>query len=817
MALVQELVHLHGGSIQVESQPGMGTTFTITIPLGMAHLPADHVHASQTQVSTTLGAAPFLEEAQRWLPADESTNTLEQDWLTPESSASSILSPSPFTTREAGESPQRRARILLADDNADLRDYLTRLLSGRYEVEAVGDGAAALQAARRHPPDLVLSDVMMPELDGFGLLRALRADPRTRAVPVILLSARAGEEATIEGLQAGANDYLIKPFSAREVLARIASQLEIARLRQETTVRAGELEAVFEAMTAGIDIVDARGIIHRMNQAGYQLAGLNTPELVEGYFTKTPGERAQMLAMRDEHGRPLPPKRAPAARVVRGETLAGSTAMDVQVHTLDGREREWEFSGAPIRDGAGVIRGGVVMFHDVTERRALARRTADSLAALLKMAQTLVEEIGSDHQAIGNDTEVLPRIVRLIQRVMDSQYTAAALVTPESGTVSPLAVVGVAPEVETRWWRALSGGNITDFLPLEMAKRLYAGEMLTLDLANQPPIPGLDYLGVQQVIAVGVWVNPQQICLLGVEIRNRQTFTAAEKELMQAATQLMALVLERRLLLHERAAADARALASEEAARRMDEFLGIASHELRTPLTSIIVGVQTSERQLRQLLENPESSLPEQARGRLERTHNIAVRLTHQLKRVDRLVGDLLDVTRITAGKLDMRLEPCDLREIVREVVEAQRAIWPERTITLALPSKTAVPLIADADRLGQVVTNYLTNALKYSDPEQPVAVQLTVQKGKARVTVRDHGPGLPADQLAKVFERFYRVPGVEQRSGSGVGLGLGLYICQTIIRRHGGQVSAESVVGKGSTFSFTLPLPETTPPAPLP
>jgi signal transduction histidine kinase len=129
-----------------------------------------------------------------------------------------------------------RARILWADDNSDMRDYVRRLLASRYDVIAVPDGLAALDRARAEPPDLVLSDVMMPGLDGFGLLRELRADPATRTVPVILLSARAGEESAVEGLAAGADDYLVKPFAARELLARVRTHLELSRLRRESAL-----------------------------------------------------------------------------------------------------------------------------------------------------------------------------------------------------------------------------------------------------------------------------------------------------------------------------------------------------------------------------------------------------------------------------------------------------------------------------------------------------------------------------------------------------------------------------------------------------
>jgi signal transduction histidine kinase len=231
LALVRELCRLHGGSIRVESQLGRGSLFTVSIPLGAAHLPAARISAPATVASTALGAAPFVEEALRWLPAPAEDGRPAEPLAS--DGAEEAHQPPPAAQ------PERGARILVADDNADLREYLTRLLAPPYQVEAVSDGVAALAAVRAAPPDLVLSDVMMPRLDGFGLLRALREDPATRALPVILLSARAGDESRIEGLEAGADDYLLKPFGARELLARVGGALALAaeRSRAEAALR----------------------------------------------------------------------------------------------------------------------------------------------------------------------------------------------------------------------------------------------------------------------------------------------------------------------------------------------------------------------------------------------------------------------------------------------------------------------------------------------------------------------------------------------------------------------------------------------------
>lgn len=222
LALVHELVKIHGGSMRAESALGRGTTFLVSIPLGQAHLAAEQVGGERSLASTATGANPFVEEALRWLPDDDSPAKealpLEGDLLPV---------PCPPSAPGAG-----RRRVLVADDNADMRQYLSRLLSERYDVISVADGTLALDAVREQAPDLVLSDIMMPNLDGFGLLQALRSSSETSTIPVILLSARAGEESRVEGMDAGADDYLVKPFSARELLARVQNHLELSRVRR---------------------------------------------------------------------------------------------------------------------------------------------------------------------------------------------------------------------------------------------------------------------------------------------------------------------------------------------------------------------------------------------------------------------------------------------------------------------------------------------------------------------------------------------------------------------------------------------------------
>ena len=232
LALVQELVKLHGGTISADSEVGRGTNFTVQIPLGTAHLPKDRRGVERSLAPTSIKADAYVQEALRWLPDTPAS-------VEPLDAGAS----EPYTL-------DKGSRILVADDNADMRAYVRGLLGNKVEVETVADGEAALDAMHRRRPDLVLADVMMPRLDGFGLLKAIRADENLRDIPVIMVSARAGEESKIEGLDAGADDYLVKPFSGRELLARISTNLALHRVRREAGEKLRESEGMLRLLLA---------------------------------------------------------------------------------------------------------------------------------------------------------------------------------------------------------------------------------------------------------------------------------------------------------------------------------------------------------------------------------------------------------------------------------------------------------------------------------------------------------------------------------------------------------------------------------------
>jgi len=275
LSLVYELVKLHAGTVRVTSTPGQGSAFTISLPLGSAHLPAERIAAERTLPSTAVSTSTYMEEALQMLAGQRTISGLLVDIPSTAERRQSFPSRTP-----ADKGEQRlMARILFADDNADMRAYVSRLLGPYYDVLTAADGQAALAAVQESHPDLVLADVMMPGMDGFELLRVLRSDAATNRIPVILLSARAGEEAQIEGIAAGADDYLVKPFSSRELLARVEARLEIARLRKEAEER---FRTLADNISQFVWMADETGWIFWYNKRWYDYTGTSLQD-VQGW------------------------------------------------------------------------------------------------------------------------------------------------------------------------------------------------------------------------------------------------------------------------------------------------------------------------------------------------------------------------------------------------------------------------------------------------------------------------------------------------------------------------------------------------------
>jgi PAS domain S-box-containing protein len=575
---------LNHGRIEVESRLGEGTRFTLRLPLGHAHLPAEQVrHEPAEPAAAGRAASAYVREALRWLPdAEPGLDT----------------APAPGADVGGRYRATLGARIVVADDNADMRQYLRSLLSPYYRVEEAADGEQALAALRRERPALLLSDVMMPRLDGFGLLATLRADAALNTLPVILLSARAGEEARIEGLGAGADDYLIKPFTARELLARVSALIEL-----DLTRRSGE----------------------------------------------------QQLRLFLAH-----------ARMFTWE-------LDLATRRLTVSENAADVLGARLQD----LEQGFALVHpdDVGEIRASIERAARECGGF-----TLEQ-----------------RIVR-----------------PDTG--------------EVRWLETRAQALCND-----------AGEAIRIS---------------------------------GI------SFDMTERKRMEQALR--------------------------ESDRRKDEFLAMLAHELRNPLAPIR---NAGELLLRR---TPAAAAERRAVEIIDR----------QVRQMTRMVDDLLDVSRITHGRIELERQPVELGAVVAAAVEAVAPAMLERRHRLSVVPGPALTVKGDAARLQQCLVNLLSNAAKYTDAGGDVRVELLRDGGEAVLRVQDSGAGIAPDMLPVVFDLFVQSARTLDRAQGG--LGLGLSIVRRLVEMHGGRVAAHSAgIGQGSTFEMRLPLshPSTAvaPPPPSP
>jgi len=686
----------------------------------------------------------------------------------------------------------------------------------------LGHGFAGRIAARREPlivDDPSRADIITPLLR--EKLRSLLGVPLLvddRVIGVIHVGTLSPRQFT------GEDVHLLQRAADRIALAVDHARLYEAeqRARTDALARAKQLEATFEAIVDGVIVYDSEGRIQQMNSTAREILAINSQP---DYTRHLLDDRISLLRERlfpfevlDEHGMPLPEEQWPVFRILKGEMLKGTDAVDIRSRVLSGREIQLSITGSPVFGKNGDIVGAVTIMRDVTERRQLERRTHEALKALLAMAEALVlvpdnaaevqtQSLLAQKKTVVEST-VARRLAELTRDVLNCQRVGITTIESETTILRAVAIVGLSPEQEVQWWaeQQQQESRLSDSRNPELISRLRANEVLQLDMTQPPYNDQPNAYGLQTLLIAPMCVGDQLVGMLSLDHGGiKHEYTQEEMALAGAVAKLAGFVIERERLLREREEARANEIALRESNRRMDEFLGIACHELKTPLAAIKGNVQLAGRRLQRLAGDQKTQSDQLLPDLLENANR-------QTDRLDRLVTDLLDVSRIQVGKLEMRSEACDLATIVQETVQEQRMINPRRSILLEGPIEEPVPIRADADRIGQVISNYLSNALKYSSGEKAVTVSLAREGPVARVSVRDDGPGLPPAERERIWERFHRARGVEVQTGSGVGLGLGLYISKTIIAWHGGHVGVESTPGHGATFWFTLPLAQQQP-----
>ncbi|MEH2047232.1 ATP-binding protein [Nostoc sp.] len=727
LSLVQELVQMHGGTVDVTSLLGAGSCFTVSIPTGYAHLPPDRISAPRTLASTALGATPYLEEALRWLPEDagEQGSILRLRSVTGGAGEKEVFSPLPLCPSAPS------ARILLADDNSDMRDYVKRLLSQQYEVESVPDGLAALDSARGHVPDLVITDVMMPGLDGFGLLQALRADPQTQKVPIILLSARAGEEARVEGLEAGADDYLIKPFSARELLARVEAALKMARLRQEAMEREQGLrieaevaKAHLETVIAGIQdqffVLDREWRYTFVNQRVVEIVGIPKEELLGKIVWEVFPDVVKSEFDTQVH-----------------RAIAQHTVVQFE-YFYPAWQRWFENRIYPFAEGVSIF------VTDISDRKQAEKALRESEEKFRNMADN------APFMVWVTDTNSYCTYLSQSWYDFTGQSEEMGLGFGRLNAVHP-------EDYNDARNVFLEANRSYSAFRLEYRLRRKDGKYRScMDAAN--PWFGVDGQFKGYIGSV-------------IDITERKVAEAERDRLLE---------------LEQAARTEA-----ERANRIKDEFLAVLSHELRSPLNPILGWAR-----LLQTREFDAAGL-KKAIATIERNAQLQAQL----------IEDLLDVSRILQGKLNLKMLPVNLVFVIEGGLETVRLAAEAKNIQIQTMLDTSFgEVLGDSGRLQQVIWNLLSNAVKFTPEGGKIDIQLERVDTQAQITVSDTGKGISPDFLPYVFEYFRQADSTITRKFGG--LGLGLAIVHHLVELHGGTIWAESLgEGQGATFRVMIPL----------
>ncbi len=863
LALVHELLAMHGGRITVQSQVGKGTSFTVMLPYGSRHLPQDLITTQNGVAVPGTSREAFVQEALSWLPALKITDSL------PHNTTPDVLDTTGALSALSSETAEK-ARVLLVEDNHDMREYVCRLLSSRFDVVTAGNGRKALQEAKEHLPDLVLSDVMMPEMDGFQLLAALREDPSTASVPVVLLSARAGEDSLIEGMQSGADDYLVKPFTARELMARVGAHIKIARFRREALERESRLQldlrqsereqqrllAVLDQSTDFIGLADLEARVLYVNSSGRSLVGLSQTDDIQQLAIKD-FFFAEDVALLEQEIVPAVMREGRWQGEIRFRHFQTAASIPMDYHVF------------PVKDPqSGEVIGLATVTRDMRERKKaeaavlesesryrvlaelspLALWTADVTGRLLYANQRFLEYVGK-HSLPSTRTGYLEYFYKEDrERVLRGWMHSVA--TGEDYTIDARLVR--AHDGAVRWWqlRALplrdEKGVITQWLGV--ASDIHESRVANLALRTERA--RLEELFRQAPAFLAVLRGPAHVFEMTNQqyqdlIGDRAVLGKSIREAMpEAVDQSFIPSLDRVYQSGEPFVASSLplSLARTPGQPLEERFLDFVYQPMREADGSVsgilVLGVDITERRraeqallqteklaavgrlsasIAHEINNPLEAvtnllyLIERSPDLPETAHNFTRLAQQELSRVSQIATQTLRFYRQSTARHSVQMS-----ELLDSVLKLYQGRLTSVGIHVVRDYRASAPLLCFDGELRQVFTNLVGNALDASRDGGQITLRAreatnwsTGRKG-VRVSVADQGHGMARETLKRIFEPFFSTKGM-------TGTGLGLWVSQEIIHKHDGTVrvhSNTSSLHHGTVFSIFVPhpLPDTKP-----
>jgi PAS domain S-box-containing protein len=818
LALVQELVRLHGGTIRVESELDRGSVFTINLPFGTDHLPADKIVAHRDTALTSVRAHAYVDEAVSWLGGEKAEETAlasgPQDLNLPVRS-------------QDDESPW----VLLADDNFDMRNYVERLLRlAGYRVKSVADGQAALSAARELKPDLVLTDIMMPELDGFGLLAKLRADEELRSTPVILLSARAGEEAKIEGLRAGADDYLIKPFAARELLARVETNLQLARTRREAARLLREEALTLESLNrVGMAIaaeLDLERTVQLVTDTATQLVGATFGAFLSNVADQHDEAHKLYAVSGTSHEAfasfPIPPAFAPTFRaegVVRSPDISKDSRFGrnaVHHGALSEHLPVRSYLAAPVVSRTGEVLGGLFFGHpqpNVFDLRAERVVSGISVQAGIAMDKARLYEAAQEEIRRRKQTEAVLRESELSLERKVTERTAelaaandrlireAAERERAEGRFQHL----VEAVVDYALFTLDSNGIISNWnTGAERIKGYRASEIVGRHF--ECFYTAEDRAAGAPARALATAAKDGKFEAEGWRVRkdgSRFWASVVINVIRNKRGRVTGFVKITRDVTEHREAQKALARAQEQLAQAqkmegIGQLTGGVAHDFNNLLTIIIGNLETLQRLIRARPTNTETmarSIEHAMRGAQR-----AAALTQQLLAFSRMQP-------LDPGPVDVNGLVTAMSELLR------RTLGEQITIETALAAGLW-PVFVDSNQLEVSIINLAVNARDAMQgggnltietanvglDETYAASQADVMAGDYVVLcITDTGAGMSREVRARAFDPFFTT------KDFGQGTGLGLSQVYGFVKQSGGHIKLYSELGHGTTVKLYL------------